>query len=123
MVKSGLKKKEGMMDQTPKVNPFRLAIHSGIAYFIYGICVWNGFMILRKPQENKITLKNLFAHNMLRKRMLMFTHLLTFVFLTGYLVAGNDAGKACNTFPKLGDSWFPTSAHLNKDFSFYENLT
>ena len=27
--------------------------------------------------------------------------------MSGAYVAGNDAGRAFNTFPKMGDNWFP----------------
>lgn len=42
MVKSGLvdKKKTNEVDKTPRVSPYRLAVHAGNAYLLYGVCLW-----------------------------------------------------------------------------------
>ena len=42
MVKSGLvdKKKTTEIDKTPRVSPYRLAVHAGNAYFLYGVLLW-----------------------------------------------------------------------------------
>jgi cytochrome c oxidase assembly protein subunit 15 len=42
MVKSGLvdKKKTNEVDKTPRVSPYRLTVHAGNAYFLYGVCFW-----------------------------------------------------------------------------------
>lgn len=42
MVKSGLvdKKETKEVDKTPRVSPYRLAIHAGFAYSLYGVCFW-----------------------------------------------------------------------------------
>mmetsp|Transcript_13283 Transcript_13283/g.22544 ORF Transcript_13283/g.22544 Transcript_13283/m.22544 type:complete len:186 (-) Transcript_13283:816-1373(-) len=54
MVKSGLvdKNKTGEVDKTPRVSPYRLSVHAGFAYFLYGICLWQSMNILRRPQES-----------------------------------------------------------------------
>jgi hypothetical protein len=42
MVKSGLvdKDKTQEIDKSPRVSPYRLLIHGGFAYLLYGICFW-----------------------------------------------------------------------------------
>ena len=61
MVKSGLvdKKNTTEVDKTPRVSPYRLTVHAGTAYFLYGVCFWQAMNVLRRPQEAVITLKNL----------------------------------------------------------------
>ena len=42
MVSSGLidKNKTGEVDKTPRVSPYRLSVHAGFAYTLYGVCLW-----------------------------------------------------------------------------------
>ena len=54
---------------------------------------------------------------------MLSVHLLAFVYATGFLTAGNWAGHACNTFPKVGEDWFIKRKHLMKDVKWYQNLT
>lgn len=51
MVKSGLidKKKTTEIDKTPRVSPYRLAVHAGNAYFLYGVLLWQSMNLLRRP--------------------------------------------------------------------------
>ncbi len=65
MVKSGLidKKKTTEVDKTPRVSPYRLAVHAGNAYFLYGVLLWQSMNLLRRPQEAYINMKNIHAHN------------------------------------------------------------
>ena len=65
MVKSGLidKKKTSEIDKTPRVSPYRLAVHAGNAYFLYGVLLWQTMNLLRRPQESVINMKNIHAHN------------------------------------------------------------
>ena len=65
MVKSGLidKKKTSEIDKTPRVSPYRLAVHAGNAYFLYGVLLWQTMNLLRRPQESIINMKNIHAHN------------------------------------------------------------
>ena len=65
MVKSGLidKKKTTELDKTPRVSPYRLTVHAGNAYFLYGVLLWQTMNLLRRPQEALINMKNIHAHN------------------------------------------------------------
>ncbi|CAI2370050.1 unnamed protein product [Moneuplotes crassus] len=125
MVKSGLvdKTKTNEVDKTPRVSPYRLSVHAGFAYAIYGISIWNAFTLLRRPQEDFITLKNLVDHNLMRHKIRAAGLLLTAVYLTGFLVAGNAAGHSCNTFPKVGDDWFIKGKHFISDIPLWKNFT
>ena len=125
MVKSGLvdKHKTNEIDKTPRVSPYRLSIHAGFAYTIYGISIWNAFTLLRRPQEDFINLKNLMDHNIMRHKIRFATLLLLSVYLTGYLVAGNAAGHSCNTFPKVGEDWFIKKKHFISDIPLWRNFT
>ena len=51
MVKSGLvdKKLTNEVDKTPRVSPYRLAVHAGFAYFLYGVTFWQAMNVLRRP--------------------------------------------------------------------------
>jgi cytochrome c oxidase assembly protein subunit 15 len=51
MVKSGLVNKEetNELDKTPNVSPYRLALHAGFAYVLYGVFLWQSMHLLRRP--------------------------------------------------------------------------
>ena len=125
MVKSGLKDKNETkeVDKTPRVSPYRLMVHGGMAYTIYGITFYTALNLLRRPQEDFINLKNIREHNLLRKKLKGLTHLLALVYITGFLTAGNAAGYACNTFPKVGSDWWLKKKHLMSDIPLWKNLT
>mmetsp|Transcript_24692 Transcript_24692/g.21925 ORF Transcript_24692/g.21925 Transcript_24692/m.21925 type:complete len:313 (+) Transcript_24692:20-958(+) len=125
MVKSGLvdKNKTNEIDKTPRVSPYRLSVHAGFAYTIYATALWQAFNLLRKPQEDFITHKNIKEHNLMRHKVRFAGILLLGVYLTGFLVAGNAAGHSCNTFPKVGDNWFIKKKHFNFDTELWRNFT
>eukprot|EP00605_Chrysophyceae_sp_TOSAG23-4_P001045 GSChrysophyteH1.ASY1.ANO1.1149.1 assembled CDS len=80
MVKSGLDKATIIgIDQNReiRVSPYRLATHLGMAFATFGACLWTGLEII------------------------------SIGMLSGAYVAGNDAGNAYNTWPKMGDDWYP----------------
>lgn len=70
-----------------------------------------------------ITLKNFEEHLKMKKGIAMVTHSLILVYLFGFLTAGNWAGHAINTYPKVGDDWFIKPKHFNKDVSTLQNFT
>lgn len=125
MVKSGLVDKHTTkeVDKTPRVSPYRLSIHAGFAYAIYAITLWQAFHLLRKPQEDFITVKNLIDHNIMRIKIRQGFIVLLGVYLTGFFVAGNAAGHACNTFPKVGNDWFIKPKHFISDIPLWKNFT
>lgn len=42
--------------------------------------------------------------------------------LSGAFVAGNDAGRAYNTFPKMGDNWIPPKEELFEKYPMWRNV-
>lgn len=50
MVKSGLKEKPEYQSR-PRVSPYRLATHLGLATTLYAGLVWHAFHLLIKPME------------------------------------------------------------------------
>jgi len=126
MVKSGLKDKSGTkeVDKTPRVSPYRLALHSWIAYLLYGTLFYNALHCLRRPQESVTNMKNLGEMTQARKLLFKFSHyLFPFVLITGYFVAGTQARYACNTYPMVGEHIFIKGKHFNKDIPLWKNFT
>lgn len=116
MVKSGLinKKKTTEVDKTPRVSPYRLSVHAGMAYSLYAFTFWNTMNILRRPQEQIVnTMAKLRQYSLLKKSLMKFgMTLLPLVLLTGFFTAGTCAGYSCNTFPWVGPNWFYSSKHF-----------
>nr|BAN64981.1 cytochrome c oxidase assembly protein, putative [Babesia bovis] len=116
MVDSGFKELQ-TENRTPRVSPYRLCIHFSNALAIYSICFWNGFKNIKSqpllapaPALLKV------------RRMAMIT--LSSMFCTmvyGTLVAGNDAGLAYNTWPKMMDTFIPNDyAEVNSAKHLFE---
>ena len=87
----------GLTDRVD-VSHFRLSIHLIIAFFILSLIFWN-FLKLKKININKrcLTIK-------------LPEFFLTLVFIQiifGAFVSGMDAGKIYNSWPLMGDSYFP----------------
>lgn len=59
----------------------------------------------------------------MRSKVTMTVHSLIFVFLYGFLTAGNWAGHSMNTFPKVGEDWVIKPKHFHKDVGVIQNLT
>ena len=99
MVSSGLK--PGMLD----VASYRLAIHLGLAFVIFGFLTWNILQLSRREadlmQARRTGSPQLFT---------LTTILLGFTFiqiLLGALVAGIDAGRAYPDWPLMAGGFFP----------------
>lgn len=99
MVSSGLK--PGMLD----VASYRLAIHLGLAFVIFGFLTWNILQLSRREadllQARRSGNPALFT---------LTTALLAFAFvqiLLGALVAGIDAGRAYPDWPLMAGGFFP----------------
>ncbi|SEW11164.1 cytochrome c oxidase assembly protein subunit 15 [Cognatiyoonia koreensis] len=99
MVSSGLK--PGMLD----VASYRLAIHLGLAFVIFGFLTWNILQLSRRESD---LLKARRAGNPIL--FTLATVLLAFTFfqiLLGALVAGIDAGRAYPDWPLMAGGFFP----------------
>ena len=122
MVKSGLidKNKTNEIDKTPRVSPYRLSVHAGNAYFLYGVCLWQTMNLLRRPPEAVINMKNLASLHQMRRGLSMIVHgFLPLILLTGFFVAGTSAGSACHTYPMVGEHFFYTKNHFIEGHSFW----
>lgn len=103
----------GLVDR-PDVSHLRLATHLSAALFILGALVWTA-----------LDLTQLAHHPASRPArypavVVPLTLLLAFQIIWGAFVAGLDAGFAFNTWPKMGDHWFPEGvAYLTP---FWHNL-
>ncbi len=121
MVKSGLSKETIIGLESNKeirVSPYRLATHLSMAFTTYGLLLWTGLEVLKptKATVESVVMKN--GANSLTPELLKYTRklrgmsavnlaLVATTVLSGAYVAGNDAGRAYNTFPKMGDEWVP----------------
>ena len=120
MVKSGLDKATiiGLdRNREIRVSPYRLATHLGMAFTTFAACLWTGLEIIRPTAGTVHAIKNLpkaaltsevLKHAAkVRKFGIFNVALVATTVMSGAYVAGNDAGNAYNTFPKMGDEWIP----------------
>jgi cytochrome c oxidase assembly protein subunit 15 len=128
MVKSGLGEDRRGDRQEIRVQPQRLAAHLTMAIATYGALLWTGFEILSLPHQStlKVNIQALSRDALqqvsnVRTGAIALTALTFFTITSGALVAGNDAGRAYNTWPKMGDYWIPPDiGHLTP---WHRNLT
>ncbi|SBS87200.1 cytochrome c oxidase assembly protein COX15, putative [Plasmodium ovale] len=135
MVKSGFEKPD-TENKTPRVSPYRLVFHLFCATLTYSYLFLNSLTLielgkLRKEfLKSQITiwpefLRNQLIHEMYEKRnvskgmklgLCFFSFLVLSNILYGGFVAGNDAGYAFNTWPKMMDKFIPDDVA-----NFYKN--
>lgn len=115
MVKSGLGSDRRDEKQQIRVRPIRLAAHLSMALATYGALVWTGLDILGLPHQSSMKEKiaNLSKESLkhvsrLRTGSIGLVGLTFCTVASGALVAGNDAGRAFNTWPKMNDEWIPS---------------
>jgi heme a synthase len=130
MVKSGLGEDRRGDKHEIRVKPIRLATHLSMAVATYGALLWTGLDILALPhQQAMIDQASKLSHDALKQAArlrigsLHLTALTGITIVSGALVAGNDAGRAYNTFPKMNDEWVPSDIAELKPWykNFYEN--
>jgi cytochrome c oxidase assembly protein subunit 15 len=95
----------GLVDR-PEVSHIRLAVHLLLALFIFGLLIWTA-LDLRNPGERpaKLPVSGAWALSLLGLQMMF-----------GAYVAGLDAGYAFNSWPRMGDEWFPTGTPMLQPF-------
>ncbi|XP_062081398.1 cytochrome c oxidase assembly protein COX15-like [Humulus lupulus] len=110
MVKSGLEEPPSEYAQ-PRVSPYRLAAHLTSAFVIYSGLLWTGLSVVmpEPPAESMSWVK---GPAKVKRLALPVSLLVGITAVSGAFVAGNDAGHAYNTFPKMGDTWIPGTCHL-----------
>jgi cytochrome c oxidase assembly protein subunit 15 len=88
----------------------------GLAFTTFGACLWTGLEILKPTSD---TIQNIIQKKpsqellrlaqKLRRHSLLNLALVATTVISGAYVAGNDAGRAYNSFPKMGDEWIPST--------------
>lgn len=122
MVQSGLEMDPAQRREI-RVSPYRLATHLGMAFTTYSLLVWTGLDVLR-PQANMQRVAaeaaaegaagaagaaaRLQSLGKVRSAATLTAGLVFATALSGAFVAGNDAGRAFNHFPKMEEGrWVP----------------
>jgi len=147
MVKSGLGENRRGDRNEIRVSPYRLSAHLGMAFATYSTLLWTGLGILQLPNDtllpqqmsnaskNKKALSRLeevarsltkqsMKHAILMRNGAIFVTSLTgLTVLSGAFVAGNDAGCAYNTYPKMDGKWMPLEDMIDNELKpLYRNL-
>ncbi|XP_076884693.1 heme A synthase COX15-like isoform X2 [Bidens hawaiensis] len=121
MVKSGLEEPPSEYSQ-PRVSPYRLAAHLTSAFAIYCGLFWTALTVVmpEPPTESMAWVK---GASKVKRLALPVGIIVGITAISGAFVAGNDAGRAFNTFPKMGDSWVPEDVLSMKPLirNFFEN--
>ncbi|CAM6099605.1 unnamed protein product [Calypogeia fissa] len=122
MVKSGLEEPKSEYAQ-PRVSPYRLAAHLSSAFVIYSGLFWTALSVAMPEPPPAVNMAMLEATRKVRKLALPVAALVSVTAVSGAFVAGNDAGHAYNSFPKMGDTWIPEGILEMKPLikNFFEN--
>ncbi len=89
--------KSGLVD-VPHVSQYRLTAHLTAAFVIYSYMLWVALTLLFPGRGN--------AHPWFGRSVALLILVCVTIFSGGF-VAGLDAGKIYNTFPKMGGHWLP----------------
>ncbi len=98
----------GLVDR-PDVSQYRLAMHLGLAFLIFGALLWTALSCLRPPTQRPM------AALQPRGPVVLAAALLALVFLqvlAGALVAGLNAGMTYNTWPLMDGRLIPAGLGL-----------
>jgi heme a synthase len=104
MVQSGL-------SERTDVSHFRLSAHLTLAFIILVLLVW----IYLNLKQSKVLIKTSKLPNWIP---ITFSFLILLQISVGALVSGLDAGTIYQTWPLMGDSYFPNDANIINIFSF-----
>tara|TARA_Y100000996_G_scaffold386486_1_gene344552 strand:- start:1457 stop:2476 length:1020 start_codon:yes stop_codon:yes gene_type:complete len=109
MVKSGL-------DMNPYVSHIRLAVHLIIAQIILVLIFFQLLSRNLKGQYQKISNRHMGL-------FIVFNIIILLTVIYGAFMAGLDAGKSFNTWPKMGDNYIPESLFFWEErfFGVFEN--
>jgi len=91
------------------VSHFRLSIHLLFAFIILSLIFWN-FLMLNKNRKYQVRMINFLPEFVL---FLIFLQI-----IIGAFVSGMDAGKIYNTWPLMGNSYFPDDNKVSNLFRF-----
>ncbi|MBA0573800.1 hypothetical protein Golob_001057 [Gossypium lobatum] len=123
MVKSGLEEPASEYVE-PRVSPYRLAAHLTSAFVIYSGLFWTALSVVM-PEPPAESLAWVQGAAKLKRLAIPVSLIVGITALSGAFVAGNDAGRAYNTFPKMGDVWVPDNIFELKPTirNFFENTS
>jgi len=113
MVESGL-------INNPHVSHYRLALHLITAFITFGYTLWIAMdLIYQDKKTNTTSVSKLF-----RNLVLIISVLVIIQIIYGAFTAGLHGGKVYNTFPKMGDEWFPSTIVAMTPLwtNFFENF-
>jgi len=96
----------GLVDRVD-VSHYRLSVHLLIAFLILSLILWNYFKL---KINYKISKKLKFY------LPLVFLILIYLQIIIGAFVSGMDAGKIYNTWPLMGNNYFPDDNLINNLF-------
>jgi len=99
----------GLVDR-PEVSHIRLAVHLLTAFAIFGLLLWTALdmdRLARAPGAPPARAPTL---------ALWALSLLFLQFLFGAYVAGLEAGYAFNSWPRMGEDWFPAETPMLSPF-------
>lgn len=123
MVKSGLKENLGENPNMHeiRVSHYRLMIHFTLGITTFWVLLNSGLFLLLKPQILRMGPEFFYSNRVIRKYSMGILHYVIFTAMFGSLLAGQNGGKIVNTFPKMGDIWFPTKEHYDKNINWLRN--
>ncbi len=98
----------GLVDRVD-VSHYRLALHLVLAFVILSLVFWN-YLNYKDIQLSNQKTKGLLS--------IIFLALLFLQLAIGAFVSGMDAGKIYNTWPMMGNSYFPDDNEFYSLFSF-----
>lgn len=106
----------GLVD-IPRVSPYRLTAHLGLAVAIYAYILWMALnLISERAPVNALPGLQRFSH--------IVAALVFLMILSGGFVAGTKAGFAFNTFPLMNGRFFPEGMYAMQPFwiNLFENI-
>ena len=108
--------KSGLVD-VPRVSQYRLTAHLLAAFTIYAYMFWVAMSLLFPRPENA-------GKHPWYGKTLALAMLISVTIISGGFVAGLRAGKIYNTFPMMGDYWFPPGLMALEPFwrNFFDNM-
>ena len=107
MVQSGLDPKLLEDNKRPRVSAYRMAFHWTMALAIFAGTAIPAFQLLLPIRAAAVSPQAASAMMSIRRYMLPATGAIGLTLLSGPFVAGNDAGRAYNNWPKMGYDWVP----------------
>ena len=126
MVRSGLDPTRMKENERPRVSPYRMAFHWTMALTIFAGTITPALWLLA-PSRAILTPQAITAMRGIRRAMLPASVATGLTLLSGPFVAGNDAGRAFNTWPKMNYDWIPQDVRdfwsnpVDKRWSLFED--